>query len=72
MIEITIGKTLNPELWDGMKLDPEVREKLLDIAKHFADYLDISEDAIKYVYYTSCTHGRQLNFICALVRKWLY
>ena len=32
MIEITIGKTLNPELWEEMNLNPEVREKLLEIA----------------------------------------
>jgi hypothetical protein len=40
MIAITIGKTLNPELWDGMKLDPEVRRKLIEIAIHFAEDRD--------------------------------
>ncbi len=49
MISITIGKTLNPLLWDDMILKPEIREKLLDIAKHFAEYLDIPNESIKDV-----------------------
>ena len=52
MIEITIGKTLNPELWEEMNLNPEVREKLLEIAKHFAEYLDVDQAAIKDVTFT--------------------
>ena len=58
MIEITIGKALNPELWDGMKLDPEVRRKLIEIAIHFAEYLDIPEESIKDVTFT----GSMANF----------
>ena len=58
MIEITIGKTLNPELWDGMKLDPEVRRKLIEIAIHFAEYLDIPEESVKDVTFT----GSMANF----------
>jgi len=58
MIEITIGKTLNPELWDGMKLDPEVRRKLIEIAIHFAEYLDIPEEFVKDVTFT----GSMANF----------
>jgi len=58
MIEITIGKTLNPLLWDDMVLKPEIREKLLDIAKHFAEYLDIPNESIKDVTFT----GSMANF----------
>jgi len=58
MISITVGKTLNPLLWDDMVLKPEVREKLLDIAKHFAEYLDIPDESIKDVTFT----GSMANF----------
>jgi predicted nucleotidyltransferase len=58
MISITVGKTLNPLLWDGMILKPEIREKLLDIAKHFAEYLDIPNESIKDVTFT----GSMANF----------
>ena len=58
MISITIGKTLNPLFWDGMILKPEIREKLLDIAKHFAEYLDIPNKSIKDVTFT----GSMANF----------
>lgn len=58
MIEITIGKTLNPLFWDGMILKPEIREKLLNIAKHFAEYLDIPNESIKDVTFT----GSMANF----------
>jgi len=32
---------LNPALWENNHLRKEVRHKLLQIAKHFADYLDV-------------------------------
>jgi hypothetical protein len=34
-------KTLNPNLWDSHNLKPEVRSKLLEIAKHFVDFINI-------------------------------
>ena len=58
MISITIGKTLNPLFWDGMILKPEIREKHLDIAKHFVEYLDIPNESIKDVAFT----GSMANF----------
>ena len=58
MIKITISKTLNPLLWDGLILKSDVREKLLQAAKHFADYLDIPEESIKDVIFT----GSMANF----------
>jgi hypothetical protein len=38
---ITHSNTLNPALWEGDALIPEVRVQLLKIAKHFADFLNI-------------------------------
>ena len=35
-------KELNPLLWEGTELKLEVRYKLLAIAKHFIDFIDIS------------------------------
>lgn len=32
---------LNPKLWRGRKLEPKVRYKLLKIAKHFIDFINI-------------------------------
>ena len=37
---------LNPKLWDGLELKPDVKEKLNEIAEAFKEYLDIPEDAI--------------------------
>lgn len=35
---------LNPAIWTDNKLKPEIREKLLEIAEAFIDYLDIEVD----------------------------
>ena len=45
LIEVSIQyhKELNPKLWDEMKLKPEVRAKLLEIAQAFIKYLDIPD-----------------------------
>lgn len=32
---------LNPNLWDGSRLIPAVKQKLIEIAKHFKNYVDI-------------------------------
>ena len=37
---------LNPRLWNGLELKPDVKEKLNEIAEAFKEYLDIPEDAI--------------------------
>lgn len=37
---------LNPQLWNGLELKPDVKEKLKEIAEAFKEYLDIPEDAI--------------------------
>ena len=40
---------LNPVLWDNNRLRPEVREKLLKIARHFALYLNVPRLYLKDV-----------------------
>lgn len=42
-VNIQYHKELNPKLWDGMKLKPEVRTKLLEIAKAFIKFLGIPD-----------------------------
>ena len=37
-------KELNPNIWTDNKLNPEIREKLLEIAAAFVDYLDLDVD----------------------------
>lgn len=37
-------KELNPNIWTDNKLNPEIREKLLEIAAAFVDYLDLEVD----------------------------
>ncbi len=39
--------TLNPKLWDGDKLIPEIRLQLLKIARHFADFLNVERLNLK-------------------------
>jgi len=36
--------TLNPEIWDGNELKPEIEDKLLEIAEAFLEFLDIEID----------------------------
>lgn len=38
---ILFHKELNPKLWRERRLQPEVRFKLLEIAKHFIEFIDI-------------------------------
>lgn len=33
--------SLNPKIWDGMRLNPKIRLKLLDIADDFWDFVDV-------------------------------
>ena len=41
--------TLNPKLWNKQELDPKVRYKLLRIAKHFIDFINIPSIRLKDV-----------------------
>ena len=40
---------LNPKIWTGFNLKPEVKDKLKEIADTFIEYLDIPDEAIKDV-----------------------
>jgi hypothetical protein len=44
---IAHNQTLNPKLWAGDKLIPEVRLQLLKIARHFADFLKVEKLNLK-------------------------
>ena len=39
---LTHNEQLNPKLWDDNQLIPEVHLQLLRIAKHFADFLNVT------------------------------
>lgn len=49
---------LNPVAWDGWNLNPEIREKLINIAEIFIDYLELPEFEIEDVVLT----GSMVNF----------
>lgn len=44
---ITHNKELNPKLWEDNRLIPEIRHRLLIIAKHFAEYLNVERLNLK-------------------------
>ena len=48
---------LNPVLWDNNRLRPEVREKLLKMAHHFALYLNVSRLYLKDVTLSGSSAG---------------
>lgn len=44
---VSYSTTLNPKLWDGDKLIPEVRLQLMKIARHFAEFLKVEKLNLK-------------------------
>lgn len=40
-LSVQYHKELNPKLWDGDRLKPEVLEKMRQIAEHFVKFLDV-------------------------------
>lgn len=44
---ISYHTTLNPKLWESDRLIPEIRHRLLVIAKHFAEYLNVERLDLK-------------------------
>lgn len=44
---VQFHKELNPKLWQGKILKPLVRYKLLQIAKHFIDFIDIPDISLR-------------------------
>ena len=41
---VTVNRRLNPKIWDGDELKPEVKEKLMDIAKAFYEFIGVDLD----------------------------
>jgi hypothetical protein len=40
-VTVTVNRELNPKLWQGGELDPEVKQHLLKIAEHFETFVGI-------------------------------
>ena len=55
---IQYHRQLNPAAWDGWRMLPAVRERLLDIAQLFVDYLEMPEFEVEDVRLT----GSMCNF----------
>jgi len=45
---VTVNRRLNPKIWDGDRLKPEVREKLIEIAAAFEEFVGIELDVEDY------------------------
>lgn len=45
---VTVNKTLNPKLWEGGTLKPEVAAKLEDIARAFEEFVGVDLDIVDY------------------------
>ena len=45
---VTVNKELNPKLWQGGRLDGDVRIKLLKIARAFVDFVGVDLDVVDY------------------------
>lgn len=49
-LTIKFNNKLNSKLWEGLKLKPKVREKLLEIGKAWVEYANIPETSVsKYI-----------------------
>jgi hypothetical protein len=45
---ITINRQLNPKIWKDQQLDPRVREKLIEIAEAFEQFIGVELEVIDY------------------------
>ena len=45
---VTINRRLNPKIWDGNQLKPEVRAKLIEIARAFEEFIGVDLKVIDY------------------------
>lgn len=45
---VTINRQLNPKIWDGDQLKPEVAEKLVEIARAFEEFVGVDLDIVDY------------------------
>jgi hypothetical protein len=45
---VTVNRTLNPKIWEGDRLKLEVKQKLIEIARAFEDFVGIELDVEDY------------------------
>lgn len=45
---VTVNKRLNPKIWEGNDLNPEVAEKLIKIAQVFEEFVGVDLDVVDY------------------------
>ena len=45
---VTVNRRLNPKIWDSDDLKPEVRDKLIEIASAFEEFIGVDLDIIDY------------------------
>ena len=45
---VTVNSKLNPKIWQGGELDPEVREKLIKIAQAFEEFVGVDLEVVDY------------------------
>ena len=45
---VTVNRQLNPKIWDGDRLKPEVRAKLVEIARAFEEFVGIELEVTDY------------------------
>ena len=57
----TVNQELNPKLWLGTELIPEVRGKLLIIAKNFADFLKVQKLNLRDITISGSNAGYNYN-----------
>ena len=57
----TVNQELNPKLWSGTELIPEVRGKLLIIAKNFADFLKVQKLNLRDITISGSNAGYNYN-----------
>jgi hypothetical protein len=45
---VTVNRQLNPKIWDSGDLNPQVRDKLVEVARAFEEFVGIDLDVIDY------------------------
>jgi hypothetical protein len=48
LYSVTINKRLNPKIWDGDDIKPEIIKKLLEIAAAFEKFIGVDLNIIDY------------------------
>ena len=52
---------LNPEIWNNFMLIPEVKNKLMDIANNFIEFMEINKDSILNIVFTGSLANYNYN-----------